>query len=111
MSCAASWAAEPTWLHDCFLDMLASGIHTERARDTFVLDPEYERLLDSTQIQIKEALRPLRALAHNEEGRHSSSWLMIQKLLAKYGERSDEHWQGARPDGTQPDGTPGNLNC
>ena len=89
VSCADSWADSPAWLHDCFLEMLASEVHVDRAHDSFILDPEYDRLIDETQRQINEALQPLRALADDAIVRQSSSWDKIERLLATYGERSE----------------------
>ena len=89
VSCADSWADSPAWLHDCFLEMLASEVHVDRAHDSFILDPEYDRLLDETQRQINEALQPLRELADDAIVRQSSSWDKIERLLATYGERSE----------------------
>ena len=89
VSSAQSWTDDPAWLHDCFLDMLCSGIVQSRAQDSFILDPAYERLLDDNQRKIREALQPLRELADNEAVRASPSWNRIERLLNIYGERND----------------------
>ena len=83
-------AAGGPWVHDCVLDCLAAGIHAARAIDSFVLDPEYARMLDDKQLAIRDALQPLRSLADDPGVRESSSWTMIQRLLSTYGEDSSQ---------------------
>ena len=89
---------DPAWLHDCFLDALTAGIHISRASDSFVLDEEYARMLDGNQKAIKQALQPLLKLADDRNVRESSSWGLIQKLLATYGEmdKIEQHAIGSR---------------
>ncbi len=85
VSCGGSWADEPAWMHDIFLDAMGAELVRRRAHDSFVLDPDYESLLDSSQRKIKAALQHLIALEQDDEVRSSSSWPNLHKMLLKLG--------------------------
>ena len=50
VACADSWGAQPAWLHDIFIDCLASRLIKRKAAASFVLDPSYAGLLDETPL-------------------------------------------------------------
>ena len=87
VACAESWDAvhDPAWLHDIFIDCLASRLIKRKAAASFVLDPSYAGVLDETQRKIKAALQPLRKLAHDESVKDSHVFGSIQHLLKTFG--------------------------
>jgi hypothetical protein len=85
ISCGKSWDDKPTWIHDIFLDAIASSIVVQNAKASFVLDPAYEALLTPAQHKIKQALAPLQALAKDDEVTGSEEWQILQRLLTKFG--------------------------
>ena len=85
IACAASWAEQPAWIHDCFLDAIGSGIVVRKAANSFILNPSYELILTEEQWVLKRALAPLAALMHDERITSSRSWTRIGELLREFG--------------------------
>ena len=88
VACGRSWDDRPAWIHDIFLDCLASGLTVQDAASSFVLNPGYTSLLDEPQERIKAALQPLAALIDDEVVNTSKSFDRIEKLLKEFGEPS-----------------------
>ena len=87
VSCADSWEAEhnPAWIHDIFLDSIATNLVLRTAFASFVLNPSYESLLNPAQQKMKEALAPLHALLKDETVTSSRSWRKLEAVLRDFG--------------------------
>lgn len=88
VSCGKSWADQPAWIHDIFLDAVASEIVVQNAAASFILDESYEALLSPAQLKIKQALAPLQALANERDAAvvDSDEWGLLEQMLAKFGD-------------------------
>lgn len=89
VSCGNGWGDQPAWIHDIFLDAVASEIVVQNAGASFILHESYEALLSPAQLKIKKALAPLQALAkeHDAAVEHSDGWGILEQMLAKFGDQ------------------------
>ena len=85
LACGDSWADNPAWTHDIFLDCVASGLVVTRAASSFVLNPSYKSLLSRAQLRIRAALGPVHALIHDPSVKSSPSWRKLEVLLKEFG--------------------------
>lgn len=85
VSCGKSWGNKPAWIHDIFLDALASSIVVPHAKASFVLNWAYDDLLTPAQRKIRDALAPLQALSKDAEVTSSEAWGLVDQLLTAFG--------------------------
>lgn len=85
LACGASWDDNPAWLHDIFLDCVASGLVINRASSSFVLNPSYSSLLSQAQQRIRAALGPIHSLMRDRLVKNCPSWHKIEALLRDFG--------------------------
>ena len=87
VSCGKTWKDDlpPGWVHDCFVDALASGIVQHGTAGSFILDPDYASMLTAEQKAIKTALLPLQALLQDNSIKGAACGDHLAGILRVFG--------------------------
>lgn len=80
-----SWADNPAWFHDCFLDSIGAEVAKAKAVSSFVLDPKFVALLSPAELKIKKALLLVMELAKDGDVRGSPAWPILEHVLESFG--------------------------
>lgn len=80
-----SWNDRPAWMHDCFLDCIGTAKAKQKSITSFVLDPHFESLLSSAELEIKDSLSQLLKVSSKDSIRSSPAWASVRELLQKLG--------------------------
>ena len=64
---------------------MSSEVIKSRAQTSFILDPEFDAALSTTQSAIKSAFAPLCALVEDESICRSMEFAGIREMLVRYG--------------------------
>mmetsp|Transcript_23739 Transcript_23739/g.43015 ORF Transcript_23739/g.43015 Transcript_23739/m.43015 type:complete len:521 (+) Transcript_23739:50-1612(+) len=87
-SFGSSWADNPAWKHDCFLDCLLSKISVKKARTSFVLNPNFMGVLSDEERKVAEAFAAVTKLSEDANVRSSPCWPYVARTLQIMGQPS-----------------------
>jgi len=84
VSFGKSWADNPAWKHDCFLDYVASQYWTQ-TNSSWLLQPRFADILTPSEIKIAAALQHLVKLREDPEVTSSAAWAKVETVLNSLG--------------------------